>query len=225
VGEPDSLALARETEEADVNVSTAVALTVAKIPGIPKPHPYILTVGPGFVWFRVAKVGTRSILRMLDDGGIPVSDHDGLERRKYALGFYRRHYKFAFVRNPWDRLVSCWHNKVVDTGRYTERTSTDLSTFAGFVTWVATHDLATCGDEHLRLQTELVDLPALDFLGRFESFADDMATVGARLGLPVELRHENRSSAGDYREAYTPELRDVVGRLYAADVDAFGYSF
>jgi hypothetical protein len=32
-------------------------------------------------------------------------------------------------------------------------------------------------------------------------------------------------SAPDYRQFYTPELRDRVARLYRRDIEQFGYEF
>jgi hypothetical protein len=35
----------------------------------------------------------------------------------------------------------------------------------------------------------------------------------------------SRSRKGDYRDAYTPELRDLVADWYAPEIRHFGYHF
>jgi hypothetical protein len=50
--------------------------------------------------------------------------------------------------------------------------------------------------------------------------------VTERLGLPrVELPRINVSRHTAYTECYTPPLAAAVGRLYARDLDFFGYRF
>jgi hypothetical protein len=47
-----------------------------------------------------------------------------------------------------------------------------------------------------------------------------------RIGAPdVSLPHVRRSKGEDYRERYSPELRDLVGERYARDIELFGYRF
>ena len=67
----------------------------------------------------------------------------------------------------------------------------------------------------------------VDFLGRFESLHDDAATIFQRCGLgPADLPHINASNRSKpYRDFYTDQTRRRVGRLYARDIDQFGYRF
>src|SRR5688572_1984937 len=96
-------------------------LAAEKVP-LANAIPFHMTISPShhFIWYRVAKVGTRSILAMLDAADVEHFDSDlRVESRwLYRLGRYRDYYRFAFVRNPWDRLVSSWADKVVDSNLF-----------------------------------------------------------------------------------------------------------
>ncbi len=69
--------------------------------------------------------------------------------------------------------------------------------------------------------------PALDFLGRYETLAEDFATVAARLGLGATLERVNAAPRDrcNYRDYYTPKTRAIVERVYQSDVRAFEYEF
>ena len=65
----------------------------------------------------------------------------------------------------------------------------------------------------------------VDFVGRFESLADDFAAVCAELGTRAPLPHLKPSSRGAYQDYFTDETRGIVGSYYAEDVERFGYTF
>ena len=191
--------------------------------------PYHLTISDErkFIWFRVAKVGTRTITRHFDNQHVEISAKEPSFVR-YSPRLYSKYFKFAFVRNPWNRLVSCWHNKVLDSNYFglEESQLEHLKTFENFVAWVEDNGMQH-GDRHTQLQVELINLEDLDFLGRMESFGPDFAKVCERIGIePDKVRPLNVSAErSSYRDYYTPELRNRVGCIYAADVDAFDYAF
>ncbi|WP_448574056.1 hypothetical protein [Trichothermofontia sp.] len=63
-------------------------------------------------------------------------------------------------------------------------------------------------------------------MGFYENLSDDFKYVTDKLGLDVQLGHENRSShSGSYKNAYTAEMRDVVANVYRQDIEVLGYTF
>lgn len=205
------------------------------MPSVGRSHVSIC-VDQRFIWYRVAKVATRSIYSHLKRHVRLECDHahDVL----LPLNRYTDFFKFGFVRNPWDRVVSCWSSKVARANRLNgvdEATWHRIRPFPAFVRWLADQDLEA-GDLHYRQQCRLIDLSVVDFVGRFESFAADYAAVCRRLDIPLDgLAHENASGRADhspsdggigaYREFYTDALAEAVGRLYRKDVQIFGYRY
>ncbi len=64
----------------------------------------------------------------------------------------------------------------------------------------------------------------MDFIGRFESLADDMADLRKRLNLPDALLRQTRASRHDpYHSVYDDDARKTVARLYARDIALLDY--
>ena len=76
--------------------------------------------------------------------------------------------------------------------------------------------------EFLRKRFGLIDM---DFIGRFETLADDFATVAERLGVDASLPHINSSREQGYRDFYSDASRDAVARAYAEDIEKLDYRF
>lgn len=193
------------------------------------------------VFTHVPKTAGKSVLAAF---GLPMlaRDYDGhlnyiedayghrplsslLHRPEFA------YFKFAFVRNPWDRLVSAFH--YLDSGGCNAHDrafrASHLARYRGdFAAFV--HDLAGMIDGlHLRPQCHwLCDAKGrvlADFVGRFETVATDFSTVAMRLELPCRLPHLNSSARPCYRELYDRETSAIVHQLYRQDIDSFGYQF
>jgi len=196
---------------------------------IPSSHCYNLTISHErkFVWFRVAKVGTRTIFDHMKDNGVHL-DLEHPYRVYYAPRLYGDYFKFAFVRNPWDRLVSCWHDKVLKINhfKFDDANLARMKEFGHFVDYVSRLDIENC-DIHLRPQCSLIDLEHIDYLGRLETFTDDLYFVFQQLDIPsAELSHKNKSfRQKDYKAYYTDELRESVYQIYRKDIQIFGYKY
>ncbi|KHD08080.1 hypothetical protein PN36_16185 [Candidatus Thiomargarita nelsonii] len=197
---------------------------------MPSSHQYDVTISEAkkFIWFRVPKVASRTIYDHLREQVMPLEcEHPS--RIDYPVNLYKNYFKFAFVRNPWDRLVSCWYNKVIDDNafKFNETEHANLQQFEYFVNYVASLNIENC-DPHFRLQSRLIDLNWIDYIGRFENFEEDYSLVCQKLGLSLNhLTHRNPSSKTKkhYREFYTKALRDKVYKIYLKDIQTFGYQF
>jgi len=61
------------------------------------------------LWFRVPKCGSCTIKRVLKPTGvIAIQAHGAFKFFKKKPNFYKDHWKFAFVRNPYSRVVSSY---------------------------------------------------------------------------------------------------------------------
>lgn len=138
-----------------------------------------------FVWFRVAKVGSRTILDLFRQANIELNAEHPLDVH-YPVNRYQEYFKFAFVRNPWDRLVSCWHDKGINHNLFDIRDK-GLG-FEDFIDHIAEKVDLESGNIHLRLQSRLIDLNQIDFLGRFENFEKDLNRVMQLLGLEASFK-------------------------------------
>ncbi len=67
----------------------------------------------------------------------------------------------------------------------------------------------------------------VDFVGRFESIAADIAYVESRIRRSLNLVHENWTCpASGFKGAYTSDsMIDMVGSIYEQDILHFGYSY
>ena len=154
--------------------------------------------------------------------------------------FFRSAYKFAFVRNPWDRFVSefAWRQfhyakwakpgHILFQGPYLESlrnfvrvlempTEERIDTFRGF-------------DSHLETQTSFVTNEhgqvSVNFLGRFETYEESLRELFAQLRIvPVFIPRANRISRTHYRAYYCDYTRSAVEAFYAEDIGNFGYRF
>jgi hypothetical protein len=61
---------------------------------------------------------------------------------------------------------------------------------------------------------------------RFENLTDDFRTVSAKLGIPAtRLPQYNRSNREHYSKYYDTELRELIRKRFAPEIDRFGYAF
>lgn len=172
-----------------------------------------------FVFFLIQKTGISTINSVLRSA--MELDND-MQTVIYSKRFYRNHFKFCFIRNPWDRLVSCYTNKVIRKKLYPNCWDKD---FDYFVQYLETQHLPT-GEGHIRLQSASFPLNDIDFIGRFENFDKDFnIVINEKLKLDKEPVVMNPSKHKHYTEYYNDQTRNKVAQLYKADIDLGNYKF
>ena len=188
-----------------------------------------------FILIHVNKTGGTSIEKAFE----PDADQRDVRHKHEPVAFYketfpdqfRTYFKFAFVRNPWDWLVSRYHwgkdrQRLFDYSfdeflwrlkkliRLSERASER-------VLWL--EDMA------LKPQLDWLTIRgaiAVDFVGRFENLQSDFDLVCSRLRIePRALQHVYKTNHAHYADYYSDENRKVVEQLYTVDIATFGYRF
>ena len=173
----------------------------------------------GFTWFRVAKCGTRTMLSVFEKHC--KFDIDGSCVRFHKVD-HSDNFKFCIIRNPWDRLVSCYSDKV--QGRKMFKKCWDKK-FDYFVKWCANQDL-NIADRHIQHQVSLFPVKEVDHIGNFENFSEEFNFImNDKLGLNVDLIAKNKSSHAHYSTYYTEETQKLVSQIYAADIDVGNFKF
>ena len=189
------------------------------------------------IFMPVTKCANRSMKTAfadhlkLDYELVHKADWDFVSQHEMARSDY---FRFAFVRHPLDRLLSCYTQKVAYYGQnpdlpfvfwmFGKRFARDM-TFTDFVHAVAKIPDAV-SDPHFRSQHCFVyykGKPLYDYLGRFENLEADWQTVCERLGCDLSLPHENKSSHEAWQDVYSPELRVIAEKRYARDLELFDY--
>jgi hypothetical protein len=139
----------------------------------------------------------------------------------------KNYFSWSFVRNPWDRLVSTYTNKIIDKhqgGLDSWRNST--GSFEEFILRIKKLDVTgnNC-DRHIRSLLTFLP-PDINFIGKMENLQQDFNIVCDKIGRPQqELPHVNKSEHKHYTEYYDDETREIVARKYAKDIEYFGYKF
>jgi len=145
----------------------------------------------------------------------------GFEFITYAE--YDRFFKFAVVRNPWDRVYSWYRNVIRDPFHQGEL---GISADCGFADFVKNH--LDCWA--LNKQTDwLVDENgniALDYVGKFEVLQETFVHICNVLGIKNQvLPKVLDSGTSDFRSAYTDDIREIVAVKYAREIELFDYEF
>jgi len=137
---------------------------------------------------------------------------------------WEQYYKFGFVRNPWDRVVSLYLRKEGIQ-------MSDKMSFPEFVHWIEnSSDTCIHPSPHKNQLDWFLDKNqqiAVDFIGKFENLNEDWKHISKHLGINAPLPHANQNPAKKkhYTEYYTDELRDIIAEKFHKDIEYFGYSF
>ena len=211
---------------------------------------------PKLIFIHIQKTGGVSISDLLGRF-VPTAIQDRSCRHMSARRALKQvenpgdYFKFAFVRNPWDRLVSWYamidrarrevadgtagpkarrHIKKNNLFRYVLRCGPTFDEFVKNCTekqWMGNCYYSFTFNQ-LRYLTDKNGEMLVDFIGRFENFTQDLSHVFDMLGLEtaqLEIPYENRSAHSHYSEMYTPETREIVSKRFRRDIEFFGYEF
>lgn len=187
------------------------------------------------IFVHIPKTGGTSITRSLF--GRPAGGHTAIWQ--YHLIFDRHelesYFKFAFVRNPWDRVLSAYEDikrrgEHVKDKEWARRNLDGCYDFDSFVR-KRINKKNIYGDIHVLFipQFEFICLgksaALIDYVGRFEHLEKDFNRIRSKLGVDCELQKKNVGARKDYREYYSEETRQIVAEAYREDIDMFNYKF
>jgi hypothetical protein len=134
---------------------------------------------------------------------------------------FKSFFKFAFIRNPFDRFISYCAFMTRDDGEFERDPQRVMREIVadpplGHVLFQPQHTFVT----------DAAGALLSDYVGRVEDMQTSYDEICARIGIPTTaLERVNASKRGGYREYFNQDLIDGVAKLYARDLELFGYEF
>ncbi len=142
-----------------------------------------------------------------------------LEVHSEAQGYF----KFCFVRNTWDRLLSAY------MFRHHHHTMTDKRKYKSLKAFIKNDGRTGNTHTHSQLKFILGDNGKINmnFIGRYENLENDFKTVCDRIGIQRQLprSHYKSTKREHYSRYYDQETVDLVYKKYKTEINYFNYEF
>ncbi len=179
------------------------------------------------IFYRIPKNAGTSITKMLSK----ISGEESYKKRSIPPEKIKEYFSFTIVRNPYDRVVSFYEDKMrkpCEPGVVTTdfRLHEDMP-FKDFVKILSKRKDKNL-DRHFRSQSYFLENRKIDFIARFENLKEDYKKImkKARVKNPPELPHKRKSKRKkDYRDYYDEETKKLVQERYKRDLELFDYKF
>tara|TARA_R100000808_G_scaffold24665_1_gene57460 strand:- start:3480 stop:4142 length:663 start_codon:yes stop_codon:yes gene_type:complete len=198
--------------------------------------PMVVSKEKKTLYLHLPKTGGSSIVRLLQNNEFDdyvLSDKRNSYETKLAYfrdvaAHWDEYYKFTFVRNKFDLLISLYNYDRQLNGPWS------LDSSVSFEDFIRNH--VRCVDTRVkRVQyhrfidqyylTHIDGEPLFDFIGHFNTYTEDLNKVSEHLGVENTQIHVN---AGNYDrskkdEYYTPELADILRAKFPEEFAHFGW--
>lgn len=148
--------------------------------------------------------------------------------KRFAIGQsdleWKKIFKFAFVRNPYDRFISCykWARGNVEGWETIDINDLAENIVSKYETWDKESLESLMFKEQWRYICNQYYIPQIDFIGRYENLEDDWTYIAKKLGIERKLPHLNKGTKVDH--VLTSKTRDIIREIYLKDFETFGYN-
>ena len=186
--------------------------------------PLVVSQEKKVLYLHVAKTGGSSIVRLLknnglDDGILSNKRADHTEKLAYfteVANNWDDYYKFTFVRNKYDLLISLYNYDAQLNGAY----SLPSGCSDTFVKKIQYNNLI---DQYYL--THLDNEPLFDFVGEYHTYTEDLNKVCDHLGV---VNTEVRVNEGNYDRSkkdsyYSEALRENLRNKFPQEFEHFGW--
>jgi hypothetical protein len=135
-------------------------------------------------------------------------------KEKYA-DYWDDYFKFAFIRNPWEMVVSRYHMPFNE----------DCNAQSGNSLLYFLKNVILPDWEMGSPQCSAYINEEIDFIGRYENYDADRQKVLDIVGVENRHSHIEKTEHRHYSEYYDDETRELVAEMFADDIRRFGYEF
>lgn len=193
------------------------------------PHPIIKVNGQDVIFIHILKTAGTSIYNAIGQNfklHLPVTE----VIRRVGKSNFENAYKFAFVRNPWDKVYSHYKYNVKTNQQAMKENPIDfnewvLKCFGENKDYFYYHRQIQFTDQLTWLEDHSKNI-AVDFIGRFESINEDFEKIREHLNIDHGLPHLNKTNEiNSYREKYNSVTKEIIAATFKRDIEYFNYKF
>ena len=212
-----------------------------------------------FIYIAIPKTGSRTVTRRLikyaenkisNNKKSPYYRHGSAKELKKQFekeGWdWDSYYKFTFVRNPWDRVLSMYSyirmlsdQYVSRTGKYApgacltqqaENVMRQGERFERFIRRYNTFEKSIDAGvifSYISSQLDYINDEKgeriIDFVGRIENFQEDYDYVCGKIGIPKKrLMHLNKTQHKKKEDCYSEKAKEIVANKFEDEIEELG---
>jgi len=189
--------------------------------------PFVVSKEKKTLYLHIAKTGGSTITKVLrnhklDDNFLTNKKLSYKNKRLYfedIVDHWDSYYKFTFVRNKYDQLVSHWHYDGHPGGTFENFIKNIVSVdkeLYGF--WINQYDLTVIDNKSI-----------FNFVGRHDNFDKDFQKVLNNIGIKT-YNKRTRENVGKYNKKihfskyYNEETKEIVYNKFKQEIDYFGFT-
>ncbi|MBC6406033.1 MAG: sulfotransferase family 2 domain-containing protein [Rhodospirillales bacterium] len=153
------------------------------------------------------------------------------ELHAQATETFKQFFKFASVRNPWQRVVSLYDRIEGRWGKDNRKKYISFDQFCEQLRFASdTCEHPTRCANQLDWMIDETGALAVDYVLRLEKFEEGLQEIKERTNGRLDLKPDHRnmnpqSRSASYRNLYTEKTKNHVAELFKRDIEFFGYDF
>lgn len=188
-----------------------------------------------FIFVHIYRCGGNSIRTILNKDNIITNQHQSHATASEIMDFHGKEYfesvfKFSFVRNPFDHLVSLYEFiRKYPTHHFHQNVI--RMRFGQFIKWYHSQIIKKSRTDNGGLHTMKDflykgDELLVNFVGKFENFAEDINYICKKLNIKCdEIPKINSVDHPNYKTYYDTSLIDLVYNNFKEDLNTFDYAW
>jgi len=202
----------------------------------------IISDSKKFVFVHIPKTAGTSIEHSLQQYSTPLKKfatssikkkivrnrHSGACALQQVLGEqWDKYFKFAFVRNPWDLMLSHYFYFRTSAGKSIRHINTRKMGFNEYIRWDFNLPIEQSGFIiGFSYFLDINNVIALDYVGKFETLENDFRLVQRRINIPIKhLPVTNKTKHNNYKTYYNGKSKRIVKKAFEKYIDYFNYTF
>ena len=186
------------------------------------------TIGMALLKYSNPIIGFLRIFRPGDKKKYKQHEPPIIVKNRISKKVWNSFFKFAFVRNPWDWVISHYMYNIPQEDRNILKfEKKHFDSFLKIIKKFKRRDNLDDKYQYNFLSDNKGEI-MVDFVGKFENMQNDFNYICDKIGIEhIELPHYNKGKykKKSYVDYYTEETKNLVAEKYKKDIRFFNYVF